>query len=149
MGNVHAERGLAYYEVVLSGHMIPQFSPWVRRRAARARAARRGADACGAERVPGDAVPHRPARHALSAARVVAMEYAGGGEGVIIDCCAQHSIHIGRLPWCDQLAIDIQSSLMIAAPSTATNPSFLCATMASRMIRLYSATSLIAGSGGR
>jgi carboxypeptidase D len=44
MGNVHAERGLAYYEVVLSGHMIPQFSPWVRRRAARAGPAMRGAD---------------------------------------------------------------------------------------------------------
>jgi hypothetical protein len=72
MGNVHAERGLAYYEVVLSGHMIPQFSPWVRRRAARVGPAMRGADACGAERVPGDAVPHWPARHALSAARVVA-----------------------------------------------------------------------------
>ncbi|KIL59167.1 hypothetical protein M378DRAFT_169680 [Amanita muscaria Koide BX008] len=28
LGNVHQERGLTYYEVVLSGHMIPQFSPW-------------------------------------------------------------------------------------------------------------------------
>lgn len=31
LGVAHAERGLAYYEVVQSGHMIPQFSPWVRR----------------------------------------------------------------------------------------------------------------------
>jgi carboxypeptidase D len=29
MGNVHSERGLTYYEVALSGHMVPQFSPWV------------------------------------------------------------------------------------------------------------------------
>ncbi|KAF8628120.1 hypothetical protein AX15_004076 [Amanita polypyramis BW_CC] len=28
VGNVHQERGLTYYEVSLSGHMIPQFSPW-------------------------------------------------------------------------------------------------------------------------
>jgi len=28
LGNVHEERGLTYYEVVLSGHMVPQFSPW-------------------------------------------------------------------------------------------------------------------------
>ncbi|KAF8350959.1 Alpha/Beta hydrolase protein [Amanita rubescens] len=28
LGNVHSERGLTYIEVVLSGHMIPQFSPW-------------------------------------------------------------------------------------------------------------------------
>ncbi|KAI0035196.1 alpha/beta-hydrolase [Vararia minispora EC-137] len=27
LGNVQSERGLTYYEVVLSGHMIPQFSP--------------------------------------------------------------------------------------------------------------------------
>ncbi|KAF8638469.1 hypothetical protein AX17_002180 [Amanita inopinata Kibby_2008] len=27
MGNTHTERGLTYYEVQLSGHMIPQFSP--------------------------------------------------------------------------------------------------------------------------
>ncbi|KIJ45862.1 hypothetical protein M422DRAFT_74935 [Sphaerobolus stellatus SS14] len=27
MGNMHNERGLTYYEVALSGHMIPQFSP--------------------------------------------------------------------------------------------------------------------------
>ncbi|PIL36469.1 hypothetical protein GSI_00158 [Ganoderma sinense ZZ0214-1] len=27
MGNVHTERGLTYYEVSLSGHMVPQFSP--------------------------------------------------------------------------------------------------------------------------
>jgi carboxypeptidase D len=25
-GNMHAERGLTYVEVVLSGHMVPQFS---------------------------------------------------------------------------------------------------------------------------
>ena len=30
LGNVHSERGLTYYEVVLSGHMVPQFSPVVR-----------------------------------------------------------------------------------------------------------------------
>ena len=29
-GTSHQERGLAYYEVVLSGHMVPQFAPWVR-----------------------------------------------------------------------------------------------------------------------
>lgn len=29
LGTVHSERGLTYYEVVQSGHMIPQFSPWV------------------------------------------------------------------------------------------------------------------------
>jgi len=29
-GTSHEERGLAYYEVVLSGHMLPQFAPWVR-----------------------------------------------------------------------------------------------------------------------
>ncbi|RPD60583.1 alpha/beta-hydrolase [Lentinus tigrinus ALCF2SS1-7] len=28
LGTVHEERGLTYYEVSLSGHMIPQFSPW-------------------------------------------------------------------------------------------------------------------------
>ncbi|KAK2467440.1 hypothetical protein APHAL10511_000675 [Amanita phalloides] len=28
VGNVHQERGLTYYEVILSGHMVPQFSPW-------------------------------------------------------------------------------------------------------------------------
>ncbi|KAL5512219.1 hypothetical protein ACEPAG_3504 [Sanghuangporus baumii] len=27
LGNVHSERGLTYYEVALSGHMVPQFSP--------------------------------------------------------------------------------------------------------------------------
>jgi carboxypeptidase D len=27
-GNMHTERGLTYVEVVLSGHMVPQFSPW-------------------------------------------------------------------------------------------------------------------------
>ncbi|EJF60058.1 alpha/beta-hydrolase [Dichomitus squalens] len=27
MGNTHTERGLTYYEVSLSGHMVPQFSP--------------------------------------------------------------------------------------------------------------------------
>ncbi|EPS99797.1 hypothetical protein FOMPIDRAFT_1123869 [Fomitopsis schrenkii] len=27
LGNVHSERGLTYFEVALSGHMIPQFSP--------------------------------------------------------------------------------------------------------------------------
>ncbi|PFH45326.1 hypothetical protein AMATHDRAFT_71834 [Amanita thiersii Skay4041] len=27
LGNVHQERGLTYFEVALSGHMIPQFSP--------------------------------------------------------------------------------------------------------------------------
>ena len=30
MGTVQNERKLAYYEVVLSGHMVPQFSPQVR-----------------------------------------------------------------------------------------------------------------------
>jgi carboxypeptidase D len=29
IGTAHAERGLAYYEVSQSGHMIPQFVPWV------------------------------------------------------------------------------------------------------------------------
>lgn len=29
VGNVHSERGLTYIEVNLSGHMVPQFSPWV------------------------------------------------------------------------------------------------------------------------
>ncbi|TFK89211.1 alpha/beta-hydrolase [Polyporus arcularius HHB13444] len=28
LGTMHTERGLTYYEVALSGHMIPQFSPW-------------------------------------------------------------------------------------------------------------------------
>ena len=28
-GTSHQERGLAYYEVVLSGHMVPQYAPWV------------------------------------------------------------------------------------------------------------------------
>ena len=28
-GISHQERGLAYYEVVLSGHMLPSYSPWV------------------------------------------------------------------------------------------------------------------------
>lgn len=27
LGNMHSERGLTYYEVELSGHMVPQFSP--------------------------------------------------------------------------------------------------------------------------
>jgi carboxypeptidase C (cathepsin A) len=27
-GNMHTERKLTYVEVVLSGHMVPQFSPW-------------------------------------------------------------------------------------------------------------------------
>ena len=30
MGTVQNERKLGYYEVVLSGHMVPQFAPWVR-----------------------------------------------------------------------------------------------------------------------
>jgi carboxypeptidase D len=30
LGTAHAERGLALYEVALSGHMVPQFAPWVR-----------------------------------------------------------------------------------------------------------------------
>ena len=30
VGTVQNERKLGYYEVVLSGHMIPQFVPWVR-----------------------------------------------------------------------------------------------------------------------
>ncbi|KAJ3551296.1 hypothetical protein NM688_g4786 [Phlebia brevispora] len=30
LGNMHSERGLTYYEVALSGHMVPQFSPKVR-----------------------------------------------------------------------------------------------------------------------
>jgi len=29
-GVSHQERGLAYYEVVLSGHMVPEYAPWVR-----------------------------------------------------------------------------------------------------------------------
>lgn len=29
LGNAHIERGLAYVEVALSGHMVPQFSPVV------------------------------------------------------------------------------------------------------------------------
>ena len=29
-GISHEERGLAYYEVVLSGHMLPGYAPWVR-----------------------------------------------------------------------------------------------------------------------
>ena len=29
-GISHQERGLAYYEVVLSGHMLPGYAPWVR-----------------------------------------------------------------------------------------------------------------------
>ncbi|KAF9224577.1 hypothetical protein BS17DRAFT_780069 [Gyrodon lividus] len=28
-GSMHSERGLTYYEVALSGHMVPQFSPVV------------------------------------------------------------------------------------------------------------------------
>jgi carboxypeptidase D len=28
-GNMQSERGLTYYEVSLSGHMVPQFAPWV------------------------------------------------------------------------------------------------------------------------
>jgi len=28
VGTAHEERGLAYYEVVNCGHMVPQFSPW-------------------------------------------------------------------------------------------------------------------------
>ena len=28
-GTSHQERGLAYYEVVLSGHMVPEYAPWV------------------------------------------------------------------------------------------------------------------------
>jgi len=27
LGNTHTERGLTYFEVALSGHMVPQFSP--------------------------------------------------------------------------------------------------------------------------
>ena len=30
VGTVQNERKLGYYEVVLSGHMVPQFAPWVR-----------------------------------------------------------------------------------------------------------------------
>ena len=30
VGAVQNERKLGYYEVVLSGHMVPQFVPWVR-----------------------------------------------------------------------------------------------------------------------
>ena len=29
LGTAHYERGLAYFEVELSGHMVPQFSPVV------------------------------------------------------------------------------------------------------------------------
>ena len=29
VGTAHSERGLTYYEVELSGHMVPQFVPWV------------------------------------------------------------------------------------------------------------------------
>ena len=29
VGTVQNERKLAYYEVVLSGHMVPEFAPWV------------------------------------------------------------------------------------------------------------------------
>ena len=29
-GNMHSERGLTYFEVALSGHMVPQFAPVVR-----------------------------------------------------------------------------------------------------------------------
>jgi hypothetical protein len=29
VGTVHQERGLTYYEVEQSGHMVPQFVPWV------------------------------------------------------------------------------------------------------------------------
>jgi hypothetical protein len=29
LGMVHQERGLTYYEVEQSGHMVPQFVPWV------------------------------------------------------------------------------------------------------------------------
>ncbi|CCM04963.1 uncharacterized protein FIBRA_07160 [Fibroporia radiculosa] len=28
LGTAHSERGLTYYEVQLSGHMIPQYAPW-------------------------------------------------------------------------------------------------------------------------
>jgi carboxypeptidase D len=28
-GNMQSERNLTYYEVSLSGHMVPQFAPWV------------------------------------------------------------------------------------------------------------------------
>lgn len=30
MGTVQSERNLSYYEVSLSGHMVPQFAPQVR-----------------------------------------------------------------------------------------------------------------------
>ena len=30
LGTAHYERGLAYFEVELSGHMVPEFSPVVR-----------------------------------------------------------------------------------------------------------------------
>ena len=30
MGTVQNERGLGYYEVGLTGHMVPQFAPYVR-----------------------------------------------------------------------------------------------------------------------
>lgn len=30
IGTMHTERGLTYYEVEQSGHMVPQFVPWVR-----------------------------------------------------------------------------------------------------------------------
>jgi len=29
LGTTHTERGLTYYEIELSGHMLPQFSPLV------------------------------------------------------------------------------------------------------------------------
>lgn len=28
-GNMQSERGLTYYEASLTGHMVPQFAPWV------------------------------------------------------------------------------------------------------------------------
>jgi len=28
LGTVHSERGLTFYEVALSGHMVPQYAPW-------------------------------------------------------------------------------------------------------------------------
>lgn len=33
LGTAHYERGLAYFEVELSGHMVPEFSPVVSLRA--------------------------------------------------------------------------------------------------------------------
>jgi hypothetical protein len=63
LGTAHAERGLAYYEVALSGHMVPQYAPWVRLPVCRLRGrCSRGA----AERIPGDGVSAREAGHALS-----------------------------------------------------------------------------------